>query len=365
MAVTNDLSPAVRAKKDITRRDLDVFFKPRSVAAIGATDRAGHVGRSVLWNLISSPFGGTVYPVNSKKSSVLGIRAYPNVASLPEAPELAVIMTPAETVPGVIEECAKVAVKGAVIISAGFRESGQRGLELERQVLSAASPAGMRIIGPNCLVVMFPVTGLNATFAHTISRPGSVALISQSGAMCTAILDCSLKEQIGFSAFISTGSMLDVGWGALIDYLGDDPNTRSIVVYMESIGDARSFLSAAREVALNKPIIVIKAGRSEAAAKAAASHTGSLTGSDEVLDAAFRRCGVLRVDNIADLFSMADVLAKQPRPLGNRLAIVTNAGGPGVLATDALLASGGELATLSGEMRKSLDAILPPQWSHN
>src|SRR5580658_8385638 len=351
-------------KSDVTRRDLDVFFKPRSVAAIGATDREGHVGRSVLWNLISSPFGGTVYPVNSKKSSVLGIKAYPNVASLPEAPELAVIMTPAETVPGVIEECAQAGVKGAVIISAGFRESGKRGLELERQVLSAAHPAGMRIIGPNCLGVMYPVSGLNATFAHTIAKPGTVALISQSGALCTAILDWSLREQFGFSAFFSTGSMLDVGWGALIDYLGDDPNTRSIVIYMESIGDARSFLSAAREVALNKPIIVIKAGRTAQAAKAAASHTGSMAGSDDVLEAAFRRVGVLRVNSIADIFYMTEVLAHQPRPKGPKLAIITNAGGPGVIATDALLTLGGELAEISTATTEELNKVLPPHWSH-
>ncbi|HLK18409.1 MAG TPA: bifunctional acetate--CoA ligase family protein/GNAT family N-acetyltransferase [Bryobacteraceae bacterium] len=365
MNVTGDLSTAIRSKTDVGRRDLDVFFKPRSVAAIGATDREGHVGRSVLWNLISSPFGGTVYPVNAKKSSVLGIRAYPNVASLPEAPELAVIMTPAETVPGIIEECAQVGVKGAVIISAGFRESGKRGLELERQVLSAARPSRMRIIGPNCLGVMCPITGLNATFAHTIARPGTVGLISQSGAMCTAILDWSLREQIGFSAFFSTGSMLDVGWGALIDYLGDDPNTRSIVIYMESIGDARSFLSAAREVALNKPIIVIKAGRTAQAAKAAASHTGSMAGSDDVLEAAFRRVGVLRVNSIADIFYMTEVLANQPRPKGPKLAIITNAGGPGVIATDALLTLGGELAEISTATTEQLNKVLPPHWSHN
>ncbi len=361
----SDLTTSVTPKRDITRKDLDVFFKPRSVAAIGATDREGHVGRSVLWNLISSPFGGTVYPVNSKKSSVLGIKAYPNVGSLPEAPELAVIMTPAETVPGVIEECAQAGVKGAVIISAGFRESGKRGLELERQVLSAARPTRMRIIGPNCLGVMCPVSGLNATFAHTVAKPGTVALVSQSGALCTAILDWSLREQFGFSAFISTGSMLDVGWGALIDYLGDDPNTRSIVIYMESIGDARSFLSAAREVALNKPIIVIKAGRTAQAAKAAASHTGSMAGSDDVLDAAFRRVGVLRVNSIADIFYMTEVLAHQPRPKGPKLAIITNAGGPGVIATDALLTLGGELAEISTSTTEELDKVLPPHWSHN
>jgi acetyltransferase len=365
MASVTDLTPGIQSRKDIARRDLEVFFRPRSVAVIGATDRAGHVGRSVLWNLISSPFGGTVYPVNLKKNSVLGIKAYPDVGSLPEAAELAIIVTPAETVPGIVEECAHAGVKGAVVISAGFRESGPRGLELERQVLAAARPTRMRIIGPNCLGVMCPVSGLNATFAHTVARPGTVAFVSQSGAMCTAILDWSLREQIGFSAFISAGSMLDVGWGALIDYLGDDPHTRSIVVYMESIGDARSFLSAAREVALNKPIIVIKAGRTEQAAKAAASHTGSMAGSDEVLEAAFRRVGVLRVNSISDIFYMTEVLANQPRPKGPKLAIVTNAGGPGVIATDALLTLGGELAELSPATVESLNKILPAHWSHN
>ncbi len=365
MATITDSTRSSQSRQDITSRDLDVFFKPKSVAVMGATDREGHVGRSVLWNLISSPFGGTVYPVNSKRSSVLGIRAYPDVASLPEPPELAVVVTPAETVPGVIEECARIGVRGAVVISAGFRESGQRGAELERQILAAARPAKMRIVGPNCLGVMCPISGLNATFAQTVARPGTVAFVSQSGALCTAILDWSLREQIGFSAFISAGSMLDVGWGNLIDYLGDDPHTRSIVVYMESIGDARSFLSAAREVALNKPIIVIKAGRTEQAAKAAASHTGSMAGSDAVLEAAFRRVGVLRVNSIADMFYMTEVLAHQPRPQGPRLAIVTNAGGPGVIATDALLSLGGELAELATETNQALDQVLPPHWSHN
>jgi acetyltransferase len=362
---TVDLTTGIQRKKDIIRRDLEVFFRPRSVAVIGATDRSDHVGRSVLWNLISSPFGGTVYPVNLKRNSVLGIKAYPSVRSLPESAELAVIVTPAETVPGVIEECALAGVKGAVVISAGFREAGARGLELEREILAMARPAKMRIVGPNCLGVMCPISGLNATFANTVARPGSVAFVSQSGAMCTAILDWSLREQIGFSAFISAGSMLDVGWGGLIDYLGDDPHTRSIVVYMESIGDARSFLSAAREVALNKPIIVIKAGRTEQAAKAAASHTGSMAGSDEVLEAAFRRVGVLRVNSISDIFYMTEVLANQPRPTGPRLAIVTNAGGPGVIATDALLTLGGELAELSTSTIEELNKFLPPHWSHN
>jgi len=348
-----------------TRQSLDAIFAPRSVAVIGATESPGSVGRTLLWNLIATPFGGTVFPVNPKRASVLGIKAYPTIAAVPEKIDLAVIVTPAPSVPQIIGQCADAGVKSAIIISAGFRELGPGGMELEHRVLAEARRGGIRLIGPNCLGVMNPLTGLNASFAKGPAMPGHVAFISQSGALLTAILDWSLRELVGFSAFVSTGSMLDVGWGDLIDYLGDDPRTRSILIYMESIGDARSFLSAAREVSLNKPIIVIKAGRTDAAAKAAASHTGSLTGSDEVLDAAFRRCGVLRVHQISDLFSMAEVLAKQPRPRGNRLAIVTNAGGPGVLATDALLSGGGELASLSPQLKSSLDTFLPPQWSHN
>src|SRR5262249_55987130 len=212
--------------------------------------------------------------------------------------------------------------------------------ELERQVFEKARRANLRIVGPNCLGVMSPHHGLNATFAAGMARPGRVAFLSQSGALCTAVLDWSLRESVGFSAFVSTGSMLDVGWGDLIDYFGDDPQTKSILIYMESIGDLRSFMSAARSVALTKPIILIKAGRTEAAAKAAASHTGALTGSDAVLDAAFRRAGILRVERISELFAMAEVLAREPRVAGKRLAVVTNAGGPGVLATDALVSGG-------------------------
>lgn len=346
-------------------RGLEVFFKPRSVAVVGATAKEGSVGRAVLWNLISSPFDGTVYPVNPKRNSVLGIRAYPSIKAIPDPVDLAVLITPAASIPEMIEECAEVGASGAVIISAGFRETGAHGVELERRVLATARRANMRLIGPNCLGVMCPVTGLNATFAPTIARPGSVALISQSGAICTALLDWSLREQVGFSAVLSIGSMLDVGWGALIDYLGSDPHTRSIVIYMESVGDARSFLSAAREVALDKPILVIKAGRTESAAKAAASHTGTLAGSDAVLDAAFRRVGVLRINELEDVFHMTEVLAHQPRPAGPRLSIVTNAGGPGVLATDMLIGLGEEMATLSDETVEALNRVLPPHWSHN
>ena len=367
-----DAQPAATEKKtdsahDVfktARRSLTGIFYPKNVAVIGATDADGSVGRTLLRNLVSSPFGGTVYPVNPKHVSVLGIRAYPSIASVPDRVDLAVVATPAQTVPTIIGECAAAGVKSAIVISAGFREVGTSGQELERQILEKARPARMRIVGPNCVGVMNPLTGLNATFAHGCARPGRIAFVSQSGALCTAILDWSFAEQVGFSAFASLGSMLDVSWGDVIDYLGDDTRTQAILIYMESIGDARSFLSAAREVAQTKPIIVIKAGRTEAAAKAAASHTGSLVGSDAVLDAAFKRAGVLRVDTISELFQMAEVLAKQPRPRGPRLSIVTNAGGPGVLATDALLASGGKLAELEATSLAQLNDVLPKAWSH-
>ena len=352
---------------DILRAEghpLDPIFAPRSVALVGASERAGSVGRNVLWNLLSSPFGGTLYPVNPKRPNVLGIKSYPNLKDLPEVPDLVVVTTPAESVPALMKESVEIGIPGGIVISAGFKEIGPRGKQLEDEIMDTIR-GKMRIIGPNCLGVMNPIKGLNATFASTIARPGNVAFISQSGALCTAVLDWSLKENVGFSGFVSIGSMLDINWGDLIDYFGNDSRTQSIIIYMESIGDARAFLSAAREVSLTKPIIVIKAGRTAAAAKAAASHTGSLTGSDDVLDAAFRRVGVLRVNSIADIFYMSEVLAKQPRPRGNRLAIVTNAGGPGVLATDALIQGGGELAEVSAETMEAFNKILPSAWSHN
>jgi acetyltransferase len=344
---------------------LNAIFLPKTVAVIGASEKPGSVGRTLLWNLITNPFGGIVFPINPHRHSVLGIKAYPTIFDVPEPIDLAIIATPATTVPKIIADCVNAGIKGAIIISAGFREAGEKGIALEQEILQQAQRGNIRIIGPNCLGVMSPSIGLNATFASTMARPGNVGFISQSGALCTSILDWSLQENVGFSAFVSIGSMLDVNWGDLIYYLGDDPQTKSIVIYMESIGDARSFLSAAREVALTKPIIVIKAGRTAAAAKAAASHTGALAGSDAVLDAAFRRCGVLRVNSISDLFDMSEVLAKQPRPQGSRLTILTNAGGPGVLATDTLIASGGKLAAISPEIMTALNEVLPPQWSHN
>lgn len=347
------------------RNPLKAIFSPKNVAVIGATEREGSVGRTILWNLISNPFGGSIFPVNPSRDTVLNLKAYPSVSAIPEKIDLAVIVTPASTVPDIIAECVDVGVRGAIIISAGFKEIGPEGVALEKRILAEARRGNMRIIGPNCLGVMNTVSGLNATFASAMARPGSVGFISQSGALLTAILDWSFRENVGFSSFVSIGSMLDVDWGDLIYYLGDDPRTKSIVIYMESIGNARSFLSAAREVALTKPIIVIKPGRTEAAAQAAASHTGSLTGSDEVLAAAFRRSGVLRVEEIDDLFNMAEVLAKQPAPRGPNLTIVTNAGGPAVIATDALIGSRGDLTQLSPETVAELNKILPAHWSHN
>ncbi len=346
------------------RSVLDSMFSPQSVALIGATDKEASVGRTVLERLRIPAFRGRIYLVNPNHTEVLGLRAYSRIGDIPEKVDLAVIVTPAKTVPGIVGECVDAGVRAAVVISAGFKERGPEGAALELEIQKQLRRGTMRFIGPNCLGVMNPHTGLNATFAQDIALPGNVAFLSQSGALLTAILDWSFQAQVGFSAIVSTGSMLDVGWGDLIDYFGDDPATGSILLYMESVGDARPFLSAAREVALRKPIIVIKAGRTAAASKAARSHTGALTGSDEVFDAALRRCGVLRVSSVSDLFYMAEVLSKQPRPRGPRLMILTNAGGPGVLATDRLLSVGGELAPLSDASMESFNALLPAHWSH-
>jgi acetyltransferase len=345
-------------------KGLDSLFSPRSIALMGATENPGSVGRTVMTNLLAS-FKGKIYPVNPKRPEVLGIKAYPSIAELPERPDLVVIVTPAKSVPKLISDCADAKIPIAVVISAGFKEMGPPGIELEEQILTHARMGGMRVIGPNCLGIMRPSRGLNATFAADMALPGKIAFISQSGALCTAVLDWSLQEKVGFSAFVSIGSMLDVEWSDLIDYFGSDDETESILIYMESIGNARAFLSAAREVALTKPIILIKAGRTAESAKAAASHTGALSGSDDVLSAALNRAGVLRVDSIADLFSMADLLAKQPRPRGPHLAIVTNAGGPGVIATDALIKAGGQLSELDPATIDAYNAFLPPQWSRN
>lgn len=347
------------------RQALDLIFEPTNVAVVGASEREGSVGRTIMENLDNPLFKGNIFPVNPKRAEILGIKAYPSLSDVPDRIDLIVVTIPSKFVPAVIEEAVSLDIKAAIVISAGFKEVGPEGAELERQIMEHARKNGMRIIGPNCLGVMSPVTGLNATFATGMAPVGKIGFISQSGALCTAVLDWSFKENVGFSHFVSVGSMLDVDWGDLIYYLGDDPRTDAIVLYMESIGNARSFLSAAREVALVKPVIVIKPGRTAAAAKAAASHTGSMTGADDVLEAAFERSGVLRVDSISELFAMAETLSKQPRPAGPNLTIITNAGGPGVLATDALITTGGQLTPISDETMEQLNSFLPGAWSHN
>jgi acetyltransferase len=343
------------------RSRLETMLNPRVVAVLGATERQKSAGRTIMENLLL--FGGRVYPINPQRTTVLGVKAFAGIGDVPEPVDLAIVATPAATVPDLISECAAAGVKGAAVISAGFRETGSAGVKLEHEM--AARRGDMRIIGPNCLGVMIPNLGLNATFAKRMALKGNVAFISQSGALGTSVLDWSIRQKVGFSAFISTGSMLDVGWGDLIDYLGQDAHTRSILIYMESVGDARSFLSAARETALRKPIIVIKAGITRAAARAVVSHTGTLTGDDAVLEAAFRRAGVLRVKTIEDLFCMAEVLNNQPRPRGPRLAVVTNGGGPGVLTADMVAIEGGEIAQLSAESLQKLNALLPGKWSRS
>ena len=337
------------------------MFAPESIALIGATEAPGSVGRALVENLKS--YHGLVYPVNLKRETILGVPAFPKIGAVPDHIDLAIIATPAATVPEVLQECAEVGVTGAMIVSAGFKECGPLGAKLEEAIV--ARRGQMRIVGPNCLGVVIPRLGLNATFAPRLAKDGHLAFVSQSGALCSSVLDWSLREGVGFSGFFSVGSMADVNWGDLIYYLADDWHTGSILIYMESVGDARSFFSAAREVALTKPIIVLKVGRTSLGAKAVMSHTGAAAGSDEVFDAAFRRAGILRVNTVDELFGMAEVLGKQPRPHGSRLAIVTNGGGPGALAADALIEDNGSLADLSDQTIETLNNLLPPFWSRS
>jgi len=345
-------------------RNLDKIFRPQRVAVVGASDNPESVGYTVLRNLVSSGFPGVIYPVNPKHEAVQGIQAYPDVKALPRVPDLAVICTPAPTVPGIVRQCGEAGILGVIIISGGFREAGEGGRELEEGIRSVQREfEGMRIIGPNCLGIIVPSLKLNASFAAAMPEPGHVAFISQSGALCTSVLDWALEEGIGFSHFVSIGNMLDVDFGDLIDYLNEDPHTASIVLYIESIPEAREFMSAARAFAREKVIIAYKAGRFAESARAAASHTGAMAGEDAVYDAAFRRAGIVRVLEIEEIFDTAELLARVRPPLGTKLAIVTNAGGPGVMATDALMALGGELAELGPETVERLDEVLPPFWS--
>ncbi len=343
--------------------NLSKIFNPKSIALIGASDEEGSVGYTLMKNLTELGYRGKVYPVNIRKPQILGFKAYKTVDKLPETADLAVIATPAKTVPDVVEQCGKAGILGIIIISAGFKEVGPEGKALEGRIIEIKKAYNLRIIGPNCLGIIRPSINLNATFVNKMPKPGNIAFISQSGALGSAILDWAVHENVGFSNFVSVGSMIDVDFGDLIDYFGTDPKTRSILMYVEGITNAREFMSAARHFARTKPIIVVKAGRFGESAKAAASHTGSLTGEDIVYDAAFKRAGLVRVDEIADLFNCAEVLGTQPNPRGPNLAIVTNAGGPGVMTTDSLIAKGGKLAKLSQKTMKTLNSILPHCWS--
>jgi acetyltransferase len=344
--------------------NLDKIFNPQSVAIIGASDTEGSVGYAIVKNFTRLGYAGKVYFVNLRKPEIAGTKTYPNVAAIPEPVDLAMIATPAKTVPDVVEECGKAGVKGAIIVSAGFKETGPEGKKLEEKILESAQKYGLRIVGPNCIGIIRPRVNLNATFVDKVPKPGNIAFLSQSGALGSAILDWAIHENIGFSNFVSVGSMIDVDFGDLIDYFGTDPKTKSILMYVEGITEARKFMSAARHFARTKPIIVVKSGRFSESAKAAASHTGSLSGEDAIYDAAFKRAGIVRVTEIADLFNAAEVLGTQPLPKGPNLAIITNAGGPGVMTTDALIEQGGKLAKLSQNTLDSLNQVLPPFWSH-
>ncbi|WP_343713195.1 acetate--CoA ligase family protein, partial [Inquilinus sp.] len=346
-------------------RNLDALFRPGSIAVIGASRRPGSVGAVVARNLLAGGFDGPVMPVNPKARSIGSTLAYPSIAELPVTPDLAVIATPPSTVPGLIAELGARGTRAAVVVTAGFGEGdGQGGgAALRQAILDAARPHLLRVLGPNCLGLMAPHHGLNASFAHIAPLPGDIAFVSQSGAIATAVLDWATHRGIGFSHLVSLGDMADVDFGDMLDWLAADGRTRAILLYVEAITHARKFMSAARIAARTKPVVVIKGGRTEAAARAATSHTGALAGSDAVYDAAFRRAGMLRVFDLAELFDAVETLASRLHVDGDRLAIVTNGGGTGVLATEALGDAGGSMAALSAETMARLDAALPPTWS--
>ncbi len=343
--------------------NLSNFFNPKSIAVIGASDEEGTVGWRLFKNLVENGYNGRVYPINIRKQKILGFKAYQSVEQLPERVDLAVIAVPAKVVPSIVEQCGKVGIDSIIIISAGFKEVGQEGKALEDRIAEIRSRYDMRIIGPNCLGLVRPSINLNATFLRKMPKAGNIALISQSGALGAAMVDWTIKENIGLSIFISVGSMLDVDFGDLVDYIGNDPETKSILLYMEGVTDAKKFMKNARKVAKIKPIITIKSGRFSESAKAVASHTGSLAGEDNVYDAVFKRVGIVRVEEIQELFNCAEALAKQPLPNGPRLAIITNAGGPGIMAADTLLARNGRLALLSSKTMDTLNKALPSHWS--
>jgi acetyltransferase len=349
----------------MTVRNLQHMFGPASVAVIGASKTAATVGSVLTRNLLRGGFDGLVMPVNPRHEHIHSVKTYSGVADLPVVPDLAVIATPPETVPGLIGELGAVGTKAAVVITAGFGEGGaERGRALRQAMLDAAKPHLLRIVGPNCLGVMVPGIGLNAGFGGTEPLVGRLAFVAQSGAVATSVVDWATERGIGFSHLVSLGDMADVDFGDMLDYLASDRSARAILLYIEAVTHARKFMSAARAAARSKPVIVVKAGRSAEGARAATSHTGALAGSDEVYDAAIRRAGMLRVYSLDELFDAVETLAHIGLPRGDSLAIVTNGGGMGVLATDALVEAHGRLAELSQDSLKRLDEALPPTWSH-
>ncbi|MEE4243096.1 MAG: bifunctional acetate--CoA ligase family protein/GNAT family N-acetyltransferase [Desulfopila sp.] len=343
--------------------NLDKMFQPSSVAVIGASDTPGRIGTALMNNLIKGGFTGKLYPVNPAYEEIMGLKAVQSIASIEEHVDLAVIAVPIVQVPSIITQCGTKGVNSVIVISAGGKESGENGAAIEKEIFAAAAIAGIRVLGPNCLGLMAPHCNLNASFAADMPQRGDLAFVSQSGAICTAILDRSFKEGIGFSYFVSIGSMGDVDFGDLIDYLGRQPTVKSILLYIEHLTNVRKFMSAARAISRVKPVFVLKAGASNAGARAAASHTGSLAGEDDIYDAAFKRAGVIRVHTIAELFDCAELIAKYSRPAGASMAVVTNGGGPGVMAVDAIVEYGLDLAPLSAPTIAELDDFLPPCWS--
>ena len=344
----------------MTTRNLSQMFQPKSVAVIGASQRERRVGTTVLQNVIDGGFTGEIYPVNPKYSSLADRKCYRDVSDLPQAPDLAIVCTPPETVPGLILDLGERGTRAVVVLASGLaRERDRHGVTLQERMLQHAKPHVLRILGPNCIGLLSPGIGLNASFAHMGARPGKLAFVSQSGALTTAVLDWADAREIGFSHFVSLGDSADVDFGDMLDYLASDPGTDAILMYMESIRDARKFMSAARAAARNKPVVVIKSGRVPEGAQAAASHTGAMAGADDVYDAAIRRAGMLRVDTTDELFAAVETLARLRPFWGDKLSIMTNGGGAGVMATDALVLDGGKLARLSDKTRAALDAALP------
>ncbi|MDR2706582.1 MAG: acetate--CoA ligase family protein [Planctomycetaceae bacterium] len=342
---------------------LDAIFKPKSVAVVGASTKPGTVGNDLLLNLVRDKFTGKVYPVNPKADEIHGVKVYKTLGDIPDEVDLAVLIVPAKVVPGLVQESKAKGVKGLVIISAGFKESGHEGAEREKELTKLVREAGIPLIGPNCLGVINPQINLNASFAAKIALKGNLGFISQSGALCTSVLDYAEARQIGFSKFVSFGNKADVKETDLLEYLADDPETKAIALYLEDIGDAKRFIDVASKTfwEKGKPILCLKSGRSAEGAKAVSSHTGSLAGSDAVYEAVLKQAGVQRVTTISELFDLAALYTTQPLPKGNRLAIITNAGGPGIMATDAAIAAGLKLAKLNDETKEKLKPPVLPE----